>query len=107
LDHARRWRGKPIPGQRLLVASEGGFGDHLMMFRFRDMLAARSGADLAWEVPPELVTLARVNLPDDVVPQRAPLPPHDAWVHFMSLPFVCGVKQLADVPPAPYLTAPA
>ena len=105
LTPQHRWRGKPIPGKRLLLTAEQGFGDTIMMVRFRDAVAARSQAELTWEVQPQLLSLLRANLPDQVIARGAPLPEHDAWLSLMSLPFVCGLKRPADIPPAPYLKA--
>lgn len=85
---APMWDGSRLDGKTLVVFNEQGFGDTIIMLRFGPMLHAL-GARVVYRVPSRLVTMVRANIPDtdDVIDEADPLPPHDAMVPFMSLPY--------------------
>ncbi|MBF0308696.1 MAG: tetratricopeptide repeat protein [Magnetococcales bacterium] len=101
------WKGEPLAGRTLLVATEQGFGDMLQLARFMPMLAARGGR-VVLEVPIGLLTLLH-DLPGtvQVVAYGTPLPEFDLWIPALSLLRVLGIED-RDLPAAGgYITAPA
>lgn len=85
---APMWDGQRLDGKTLLVFNEQGFGDTIIMLRYRDALQAL-GARVVYRVPPRLIDLVGAHLTgdDQVISETDPLPPHDAIVPFMSLPY--------------------
>jgi len=100
------WLGQtPVEGKTLLLHSEQGHGDTLMMLRFAPLLARR-GATVILSVQPPLERLAAaVEGVGAVIPQGRPLPPYDLHIPMMSLPLAFGVRP-DTVPGEPYLRAP-
>ncbi len=101
-----RWDGRPIPGLRLHVIAEQGFGDMLMFARFGRQLADR-GIESVLHVHPRLVRLlGRSRLFDEVVAYgRAPLGTTARWAPLMSLAHLLGVTLETLPAPIPYLAA--
>ena len=102
------WRGEPIEGRTILVHTEQGLGDCLMLARYLPLLAQRAGrVVLACERPlmrllrdlPGLASVAEVRQPS--------LPDHDCWVLLGSLPMLFGTRPDSIPSPGGYLTAPA
>lgn len=102
------WRGEPLEGKRILVWLEQGLGDQIMFSRFALSLRAR-GAQVTLACDPALADLF-ASLADRVIPvgrgQGVPVPRHDYWTRYASLPLHLGVTP-ETLPNAPYLTAPA
>jgi Flp pilus assembly protein TadD len=102
-----RWQGEAGAGRRLLVWTEQGLGDSLMMLRYLPLL--RGFGQVVVYCEPELVRLAE-HLPgvDTVVPatEGVPIGKFDCQVPIMSLPLAFGTR--ADTIPAnvPYLVVP-
>jgi hypothetical protein len=103
---ANEWQGEPLPGRRLLVWPEQGYGDQMQFARFVPELAAR-GADVTLVTPPPLTALFR-GLGVRVVEKAAEmeLPEPDYWTFLLSAPHHLGVR-LETLSSAPYLRAPA
>jgi tetratricopeptide (TPR) repeat protein len=101
-----KWLGEtPAAGKTLLLHSEQGHGDTLMMLRYAPLLA-RQGATVILSVQPPLERLAAaVEGVSAVIPQGEPLPPYDLHIPMMSLPLAFGTRP-ATVPGQPYLRAP-
>ncbi|MDJ0387715.1 tetratricopeptide repeat-containing glycosyltransferase family protein [Roseomonas sp. E05] len=98
----RRWAGQGFQGQRLLIASEQGFGDTIWACRYMPLVKARGGTVLL-ECQPELVPLlSRLPGVDAVVPLGATLPAADWHVHQCSLPGLF-TPDIAAIPPLPAL----
>jgi len=95
------WRGEPLPGKRLFIASEQGFGDHILAARYVGALDAAT-VTLCTHRP-----LARLfaQLPATILPRDPGVPilveDHDYWVLPLSLPRWVG----DGAAPAPYLIA--
>ena len=89
----------------MLLHSEQGHGDTLMMLRYAPLLAQR-GATVILSVQPPIERLAAA-MPgvSAVIPQDEPLPPYDLHIPMMSLPLAFGTR-LETVPAEPYLQAP-
>lgn len=61
-----KWKGQPIPGQRLLVWAEQGLGDEILFLScFKDLLA--TGADVVLECAPRLVAVMARSFPSVAV----------------------------------------
>ena len=102
------WQGEPIEGSTILVHTEQGFGDCLMLARYLPLLAQRAGrVMLACDQPliPLLQTIpglaSLVELP------RSSVPRYDRWVLIGSLPLLFGTTLDSIPSPGGYLTAPA
>ena len=96
-----RWKGKPLDGKKILVVSEQGIGDSLMMARYIPMIQERGGrvVVIAAKV---LHRLLLSSFPGIECHEKAQHPRAQWWVPMMSLPYVFGTT-LETIPPAPYL----
>jgi len=105
LSAIARWQGEPLHGKALLVWTEQGIGDSLMMLRYLPLLKAKGAGLTAVCCGPELAGVFR-NKVDVVVDSTAQFPPGSFDVHcpIMSLPYV--FKTTLDSIPneVPYLT---
>ena len=101
-----RWSGEPLDGKSILVWSEQGLGDEIMMARYGAVLRAMGAARVSLFCRPPLASLFQ-SLPgvDAVYPTQGEisLPPHDYWVYPMSLPRLCGARLDDAAWPGPYL----
>ena len=100
------WLGRtPVEGKTVLLHSEQGHGDTLMMLRYAPLLVRR-GAKVILSVQPPLERLAAaVEGVLTVVPQDTPLPPHDLHIPMMSLPLAFATRP-DTIPGELYLRAP-
>lgn len=100
------WKGELLSGKTLLVMSEQGFGDQIMLARFLPVLRGM-GAKLMLATRPELASLMK-PLCDTIIPMgpgcEAVVPAYDYWTHLFSLPEMLGIT-LENLPGAPYLQA--
>jgi tetratricopeptide (TPR) repeat protein len=100
-----QWRGESLEGKRLLVHCEQGLGDTIQFCRYLSPAAER-GAEVIFEVPPELDRLLRsVAGVAQWVRRGEPLPPFDFFCPLLSLPMAFNTT--VDTVPArvPYLRA--
>jgi len=99
---AWRWKGKPLDGKKILVVSEQGIGDSLMMARYIPMIQERGGkvVVIAAKV---LHRLLLSSFPDIECYEKHKHPKCQWWAPMMSLPYVFQTT-LATIPPAPYLS---
>lgn len=105
----RYWSGQPLDGKRLLVVTEQGLGDSIMMMRYLPLIKERYGASrvvVSCDTP--LLELFK-NLPgvdtaqtDSVAIDRSEF---DYFCTTMSLPAIFNTT-VESVPQAPYLTIP-
>ncbi|MCC6194792.1 MAG: tetratricopeptide repeat protein [Burkholderiales bacterium] len=107
-DERRRWSGGPLTGQRLLVWSEQGLGDSLMMLRFVPMLSRLGAARIVLWCEEPLHRIAQHIPGVDAVANAEgvdSLPAFDLHCPIMSLPFC--VRISADsIPSEPYIHVP-
>ena len=103
-----RWNGEDAKGASLLVWTDEGLGDALMMLRYLPLLKTRGVGRLAVYCEPGLVRLVRsIAQVDEVIPASEPLPVgrFELQCPIMSLPLAFGTR-LDTVPrEVPYLKA--
>ncbi|MGA3068212.1 MAG: tetratricopeptide repeat-containing glycosyltransferase family protein [Tepidisphaeraceae bacterium] len=100
------WTGENLPGQTLLIHSEGGFGDTLNFIRLVPLIAGRVG-NIVVECQPELLRLLQ-GFPgvDQWIPRGQPLPHFDCRIPLPSLLRVLAFDPRNVPNPVPYLKAP-
>jgi tetratricopeptide (TPR) repeat protein len=100
------WRGEALAGKSILVMSEQGFGDQIMLVRFAKRLREQ-GARVTLACQAALARLFE-PLADAVVPivpgESVAVAPHDYWTRYFSLPQHLGAT-LETLPAEPYLAA--
>jgi len=97
------WKGQALPGKKILMYAEQGFGDTIQFIRYAPLLA-KLGAEVIVECPRELARLFQtIEGASQIVTAGDPLPAVDFQVPFMSLPL--GFRTRLDTIPAsvPYL----
>ncbi|HEX2789528.1 MAG TPA: tetratricopeptide repeat protein [Steroidobacteraceae bacterium] len=98
------WLGdSSLAGKTILVLHEQGLGDTLQFIRYVPLLAGR-GARVLLRLPAALLEVMRtLEGVAQIVPDSAPLPPHDLYCPVMSLPLAFGTT-VENIPAAiPYL----
>lgn len=63
-DQFPAWSGESIPQKKLLVYSDQGLGDAIMLIRFLEKIREQSQAELTVEVPETLISLFRNSFPE-------------------------------------------
>jgi tetratricopeptide (TPR) repeat protein len=92
-------------GKTILVHHEQGLGDTLQFIRYVPLLAQR-GARVVLRLPAALLDLMRtLEGVAQIVPNDAPLPPHDSHCPVMSLPLAFGTTVQTIPAGIPYLSA--
>lgn len=106
-DPERHWRHGPAGNRPLVVQSEEGFGDIIMMSRFVRRLAQTR--ETVWFRVPEPLRRLMSSLDPrvQVVSSGTDVPAEAVNVGVMSLPYLLGIASPADVPGDPYLSATA
>ncbi len=102
-----RWTGDALNGRRLVIASDQGLGDHIMMARFFAGLPDGS-PPVTVEVPPTLLGLFRRNFPNVHFAEFTHWQPPSTWdahLPITQLPCLQGIASAADISGAPYLRA--
>lgn len=104
-----QWRGEAAAGKTLLVWTEQGLGDSLMMLRYLALLKERGFARVVVYCDRELERIIRtIAQVDEVISRETPPPLQRIDLHcpVMSLPFAFGTR-LESVPrQVPYVFAP-
>jgi len=105
-----RWQGESLRGKTLLVWTEQGSGDSLMMLRYVHKLLEAGVKGLVLYCGPELYRLARgfggsVEASD--MTTMLPRPDYDYHCPIMSLPFLFGTRLETIPDTVPYLYVPA
>lgn len=110
LQDTRRWQGDDLAGARLLVWSEQGFGDTLMMLRFLPLLRSRGAGEVMVTCERPLIRLAERVAGVDAVMNVDAAPDalrFDRHCPVMSLPLLFGASATAVPGRVPYLDVPA
>jgi tetratricopeptide (TPR) repeat protein len=99
-----RWDGAPVPGRKVFLHAEQGFGDTIQFARYVPLVKAASAATVIVECPPRLVPLLE-NLEgaDRVVPAGGPLPEFDLHAPLLSLPGIFRTGAATIPARVPYL----
>jgi tetratricopeptide (TPR) repeat protein len=105
---ARRWQGENLRGKTLLVWTEQGLGDSLMMLRYLPLLKARGAGRVIVQASAPLMRIAQTaSGVDAVLPFERPIAePFDWHCPLMSLPLAFGTRLDAIPRDVPYLFAP-
>jgi len=100
-----RWRGEDGAGRRLLVWTDQGLGDSLMMLRYLPLLKKRGFRTLVVYCEPELARLVQA---DTVISSKEPMPlgKFDCHIPIMSLPLAFATRVDTIPNKVPYLSAP-
>ncbi len=86
------WDGRPIPGQRLLVYADQGFGDTLQFARFLPICKQKSQAQVLFRCQPPLRRLlAAARGADAIYTSDDELPSFDQHIPLASLPGLFGL----------------
>jgi hypothetical protein len=105
---ARRWQGEDLRGKSLLVWTEQGLGDSLMMFRYLPLLKARGVKRVLLHCDAALLRIAQtMTAIDAVLPAERPVAERFDWhCPLMSLPLAFGTR-LETIPrDVPYIAVP-
>jgi len=108
LNDDRRWRGEDLRGQRLLIWTEQGFGDTLMVLRYLPMLKERGAAEIIVLCERELARLVRCvsGMGDVECAQSVAAEAFDVHCPIMSLPFLFYPTQGGIPDHVPYIAVP-
>jgi len=99
------WSGAPLPGRRLVISTDQGYGDSFQFARYIPMAAARCGGVTLLCRPPQAPLLARVPGVDRIAHDLKDAGEHAAFSWLASMPHIFGTE-LTNIPtPIPYLTA--
>lgn len=96
------WHPGMVPGRKILVHTEQGFGDVIQFARFVPAVAAMGHEIILYPQPPLARLFERLDGAARVVPWGDPLPDVHCQAPLLSLPRILGVT-LDDLPNAPYL----
>jgi tetratricopeptide (TPR) repeat protein len=96
-----RWNGESVAGRTVLLHCEQGLGDSIQFVRYVPLVRAR-GARVVLEAPAPLLGLF-AGLADEVVSDKADLPPHDFHCPLLSLPRLFGTDMHSIPADVPYL----
>jgi hypothetical protein len=99
------WNGMPLPGRRLVISTDQGFGDSFQFARYIPMAAARVGEVTVICRPPQVPLMSRIPGVRNCVLNLTQAGDHAAFCWLASLPYVFGTE-LSTIPtPIPYLAA--
>jgi Flp pilus assembly protein TadD len=109
LHDNRRWHGEALFGQRVLIWTEQGFGDSLMMLRYLPLLKSRGAGEVSILCEPTLERVVyAVSGLDHVIActQSAWADEFDLHCPIMSLPFLFGTTVDSIPARVPYIAVP-
>ncbi len=109
LHDNRRWHGEALSGRRLLIWTEQGFGDSLMMLRYLPLLKSRGAGEINILCEPALERIVyAVSGLDHAVActQSALADEFDLHCPIMSLPFLFGTTVDSIPARVPYIAVP-
>ncbi|MBV9784727.1 MAG: glycosyltransferase family protein [Acidisphaera sp.] len=98
------WNGMHLPGRRILLVGDQGYGDTLQFSRFIPMVAERCGEVLVGSSPDLGMLLRGIPGVSQVLSRWSDIPRHSAYALMSSLPGILGTE-VASIPATiPYLT---
>ncbi|QHI96514.1 tetratricopeptide repeat protein (plasmid) [Aristophania vespae] len=84
------WKGESLIGKKVIISTEGGFGDMIQFCRFIPQIE-ELGAEVVTTVRKELLSLLSYSFPNLIFKEETkPLPEHDHQILVLSLPYVLG-----------------
>ncbi len=86
-------------GMRVMVESEQGQGDAVMVARFLKPFQEQYGVTVVLQSHNALVDLLRGALPEIEIVGRDVIPEADGWVPMLSLPYLVGLDNVKEIPP--------
>ena len=99
------WNGMRMPGRRILVAADQGFGDAFHFSRYLPLVAERCGGVVVLCRAAQIPVFSRLDGVTDCVVSIHDTEPHAAWCWMASLPRLFGTT-LDNIPGTPsYLSA--
>lgn len=99
------WSGAPLPGRRLVVSTDQGYGDSFQFARYIPMAAARCAGLTLLCRPAQVPLLSRMPGVDRVATDLREAGEHAAFCWLASMPYIFGTE-VSDIPtPIPYLSA--
>lgn len=103
-----RWDGSALDGKTVLFYAEQGFGDTFHFIRYAQELKKKYSVRVIVLPQKQLVDGMRLcPYIDQVVGPEQPLPSFDCYASIMSLPYLCGQRDLQVPAEVPYLQARA
>jgi hypothetical protein len=99
------WNGMPLPGRRLVISTDQGFGDSFQFARYIPMAAARVGEVTVICRPPQILLLSRIPGVRSCVTDLKQAGDHAAFCWLASLPYVFGTEVSTIPTSVPYLAA--
>ena len=99
------WNGMPLPGRRLVISTDQGFGDSFQFARYIPMAAARCGDVTVLCRKPQVPLMLRIPGVTRCILDLKQAGEYAAFCWLASLPYVFGTE-VSTIPAAtPYLTA--
>ena len=102
---AAPWNGMRLPGGRLLLVADQGFGDMMQFARFIPRVVERVGEVVVGWGPEVVALLAGFPGVSAAYNRFNDIPPHEAYCLMSSLPGLFGVELDSIPAPVPYLQA--
>ena len=99
------WTGGPLPGRRLVISADQGFGDAFQFARYIPLAAARVGEVTVICRPPQVSLFARIPGVARCVGSLKEAGEHAAFSWLASLPYVFGTELTTIPATVPYLSA--
>ncbi len=87
------WNGMRLPGRRILVAADQGFGDAFQFCRYLPLVAERCAGVVVLCRAPQIPVFSRLPGVESCVVSIADVGPHAAWCWMASLPRLFGTTQ--------------
>lgn len=101
------WNGQWFSGKRLIVLSEGGFGDSIWASRFFPAVK-RLGGQVAVQIPTQLRSLFDgIEGVDEFVDPEDSVDEYDYYAPLLSLPRILGTIEPSHFPPTPFTVTTA
>lgn len=101
------WNGMPLPGRRLAISADQGYGDSFHFARYIPLAASRVGEVTVICREPQVALFSRIPGVARCVLKLKAVGEHAAFSWLASLPHVFGTEVAAVPAPIPYLSAPA
>jgi len=102
-----RWDGSSLEGRAILLYAEQGLGDTIHFVRYAKLLQDQGARTIVASQKPLLRLLSSCGGIDELVAQKAKLPPYDVYAPMLSVPGILGTTLETILAHTPYLGADA